>query len=141
MKNILLILTIFFGSLIPTISQTPDVITYQDWKIVYNKNCENQYNECIDFYYAITRTRTKVYNYNDGHYYYYYYLIVQSNSTYQNGGWAYTRLTNVNFYLNNTKVHFEPYLLFREKNNICIFWHPTDRTAKIHFEWQNISIY
>lgn len=140
MKKLLFILVLFLSTLTSFSQTSNDVIVYQDWKPAYNNKCETKYN-CIDFYYAITRTKTKVYNQQDGHYYYYYYLVVQSNSTYSNGNWAYTQLTSVSFYLNNIRVHYEPYVLFREMKTICIFWHPTDANASLYFKWQNISLY
>jgi len=142
MKKYLFILALLFSSFTPIVKEEiTEFVVYQDWTIVYNNSCEQKQVECIDFYYAITRTVNKVYNPQDGYYYYYYYLIVQSNSTYSDGTWAYTKLNNVSFFINNQKVYFEPYVLFREQENICIFWHPTDKNAILDFKWQNISVY
>lgn len=141
MKKLLLILILFLSSFAVVAQKSSDFATYQDWKIVYSNNCESKTTQCYDFYYAITRSVNKMYNPQDGRYYYYYYLIVQSNSTYSGGTWAYTKLSGVNFYLNGQPVYYEPYLLFREKKTVCIFWHPTDSHAQITFKWSNISVY
>ena len=140
MKRLLLTLLIALSCTFGFSQGNEPVIVYQDWQIVYNNNCE-QKAPCMDFYYALTRSKEKVYNYQDRKYYYYYYLIVQSNSTYQTGGWAYTKLDGVSFYLNGTLVHYEPYVLFREQKTICIFWHDSDANAQVYFKWKNISIY
>jgi hypothetical protein len=140
MKKLLLILTFILSSFVVNSQQT-DIIPYQNWKIVYDNNCDKQISPCVDFYYAITRSKTKIYNAQYGKYYYYYYLVVQSNSTYRGGGWAYTKLTSVNFYMNGRLVHSEQYVLFREQKTICVFWHPSDANAQLSFDWQNISLY
>ena len=122
--------------------QSPsDFMIYKHWTIAYNRQCGTTWNACADFYYCITKSRYKLYNPQDGKYYYYYYLFVQSNSTYSNKNWAYTKLDNVKFYLNGYLVHTEQYVLFREEKLICTFWHPTNPSSNIHFTWSNISVY
>ena len=146
-KAILVLLLILFSSFIPmdspnTIEQQPQFVKYQNWTIVYNKGCETKRNQnCVDFYWAVSKSINKLYNPQDGKYYYYYRLYVQSNSVYSNGKWAYTKLNDIDFKLNGVMVANEPYFLFREKALICTFWHPTDTKAKIEFSWKDCTIY
>jgi hypothetical protein len=140
MKKLLIFILLVIGSFVVQ-AQKYDVIIYKNWTSIYNNNCESATGTCIDFYYAITRTNNKVYNPQDGQFYYYYYLMVQSNSTYSNGTWAYTKLDGVSFYLNGVQVYHEPYVLFREQKTICIFWHPTYNNARIDFKWKNTTVY
>ena len=117
-----------------------EFITYVDWTRA-GSNCDNINYKCVGFYYGITRTKNRVYDYNTNAYYYYYYIYFYSNSKYNNGDWAYTQLSDVIFTLNGYQVHSEKYILFREQNNVCIMWHTTDPNAKIGFNWSNINIY
>lgn len=121
--------------------QITNYTIYKDWTVATGGNCGKVNYKCAGFNYAIVRTNNKIYNPQDGRYYYYYYIYFTSNSTYNGGGWAHTYLENVDFYLNGVKVYSAPYLLFKEKNNVCYMWHSTDKNALIYFEWKNIHVY
>ena len=124
-----------------TKKESISTIVYKNWTVAHGGNCGQVNYKCAGFNYGIVRSKYKVYSPSTGSYYYYYYIYFISNSTYNGGRWAHTALYDVDFYMNGKKVHNENYLLFKQKNNVCVMWHPTDANVDITFSWKNIIVY
>lgn len=116
-------------------------VTYIDWTVGTGGNCHQVKYICAGFNWGVVRSSYKKWCPELNTYAYYYYVYFVSNSTYNGGGWAYTALYNVNFFLDGKLVVSEPYILFKEKKNVCVLYHSTNPRAYINYTWKNIAVY